>query len=160
MSAAILQLRHDELRRVDADRRQLAHRPVRLGNERGEHVAGGDRVQRRRDENRHRRFRRVALHRVLPGDRIGDDVREGTIVANRAGENKGHLVHHARVHDAVLDDALLHGVCDRPRGAYPVDRTHMETVTARRRFAGARHSQRRTEDRRLDVVHRDSVAGE
>ena len=56
------------------------------------------------------------------------------------------------VHDPVRD----HAFATAPRSSPPralVDRAHVEAVTARRGFPGARHPESRAEDRQLDVVH-------
>ena len=47
-----------------------------------------------------------------------------------------------------------------PGRPHPIDRAHVQAVAALGRLAGVAHAERRAEDRRLDVVHRDGVAGE
>ena len=64
------------------------------------------------------------------------------------------------MHDAVGDDALPHRRRDRARAADLVDRAHVQPVSPRRRFPAPAHAERGAEDRGLDVVDRDGVAGE
>ena len=94
-------------------------------------------------------------------ERVGVHAGERAVVADRAAEHVRNLVHHAGVHDAVLDDPLLHRRLDRARGAHLVDRAHVQPVAA---AAWPRRSEVMPsvvrEDRRLDVVHADGVAGE
>ena len=70
------------------------------------------------------------------------------------------LLLHDGVHDAALDDALLHRGTDRSCGTHLIDRAHMLGVTALGRCALRIHAQCRTEDGGFDVMDRDGVAGQ
>ena len=54
----------------------------------------------------------------------------------------------------------LDGPLDRARRAHLVDRPHVEPVAALGGPSRVAHPERGAEDRRLDVVHGDGVAGE
>src|SRR5206468_9092084 len=64
------------------------------------------------------------------------------------------------MHDAALDEPLGHGLLDRPGAPDRVDGPHVQSVPALHTLARARHPERRAEDRRLEIVHRYSVAAE
>ncbi len=161
MRAAITQLRDHKLGLVHADRCQ---RPDVFGHagvhECGEHVPDRDRVQCGGHEDRKRGNRRVGTHRVLRRQRVGNDVRQRAVVANRPGEHVWDAMRHERVHDAGLGDALRDGLFDRAGTANRVDRPHVQAVPAFDAFAFARHPERRTEDRRFEIVHGDGISPE
>src|SRR5688500_2530639 len=137
--SAILELAHHELRRVHADRRQLTHRSVSTAHESGEHVTGSDRVERGRDQHREGGARGMPLHRVLRRQRVGNHLGQWSVVADRPGQDERHLSHDARVHDAVLDDPLLHRLRYRAGRAHLVDRPHVQPVTNGQCFARLTH---------------------
>src|ERR1700680_3532372 len=93
-------------------------------------------------------------------ERIGNHLGERAIVADRAREDVGNPLTHARVHDPVPDHALLYCAGDGTRRSHLIDRAHVEAVTTGRRLAGSRHSKRGSEYRSLDVVHRHGVSRE
>ena len=125
-----------------------------------QHVADRDGVERGGDEDRAGRLDGVLPHGVLRRERVAVHAGQRAVVANRAGQHVRDPLGHQRVHDAALDEPGLHGALDGAGGAHPVDGAHVQPVAALGRLAGVAHAERGAEDRGLDVVHGDRVAGQ
>src|SRR5438067_384371 len=151
-AATVGQLRHHG--GVDVD----AHR----GHRGGQEVARGDAVQHRRQHQ----YQLGALadllaHQALRLERVGHHVWQRPVVTDRPGQDVARVGADARVHDAVGQQALLHGGADAARPPHAVDRPQMVLVpTFLRNAFGQRHAKRGAEHGHLDVVGRQSVASE
>ena len=111
----------------------------------------------------HQAERHVAdalAHHALALHGVGHHVRQGTIVANAARQVKLHTLFDALVHDAGLQHALVDGRGNRTRTADAIDRPQVVLVSCVGKAAFFNvHSQAGAEQRLLDVVSGQRVAG-
>ena len=117
-------------------------------------------MQGRGDEHGEGGLCRVGAHRILRFLRIGEDLGQRPIIPNRAREDEGHALGDEGVHDPLGHQPALDGRGDRADAPDGVDRPHVQGVTAFHPFPGARHPERRAEDRRFQVVHGHRVTAQ
>src|SRR5881296_2611682 len=80
-----------------------------------------------------------------------------SVVADGAREHEGHPVRHEGMHDPRAHEPLPHGGGDAAGAPDLVDGPHVERMAAFDALPRARHAERRPENRRLEIVHRDGV---
>ena len=76
-----------------------------------------------------------SAHHLLSLDRIGDHVRQRTIIADRAGKHERGLGFHERVHEPGREHALSDGLGYRTAPPVGIDRSKMMLMTAHREHA-------------------------
>src|SRR5262245_1932894 len=103
----------------------------------------------------------VLAHLLLGIEHIGDDLGQGAIVADAAGQDKGDAVADALVHDAAFQDPLCDCVFDPSLPANGVDGPQVMFVaflSGQTTLQG--HSQAGAVEGLFDVVGGQGVAGE
>ena len=90
---------------------------------------------------------------------VGDDIGQGTVIADRTGEDGFDVVAHTFVHDAFAQNALLDGGAQIAGAANRVDRDHVVAMPALDGLTGVkRNAERCAEERGFDIVRGNRVS--
>src|SRR5690606_27562788 len=117
-AAAVVEL--DDGRRIDVHAKYL--------DPGGQQVADRHRVQRGGHPQAEVHVAKLNPHLPLGFEHGGNDLGQGSVVANAASQQEFHVVLDAFVHDAAGDHALFHGFADAAEPPHAVDRAEVVFV--------------------------------
>ena len=125
----------------------------------GQQISDGDGVQHGAQHYGHVHALKSPVHGVLGPDGIGDDLGQGPVIANGAGQDVVDALLRGLIHDAPLELSLRYGVLYRAAGHDLADGIKVVSVAARDCVTLAVHPQAGAEELPLDVMHRHGVSG-